>query len=199
MKKVIITALVAALAPWVAYAGGDKSGLTENKNVTLVSAQSSVDGKSDINEKLLEECIVSLPALSDLEAEVTSSAAYVKEINGDPNKNDFVKSYSAFIEINYMVHQQTLIIVTTSSIQGQEPVMKVFEKSIKQTKRFESNPTEGENFAGRSNRAYYFPTADAAIADVKKRAAIWLKQQAAVVCKPEKAQSSPTVVPKKGQ
>jgi len=195
MKKAIISAVVAALVPWAAFALSDK-GLTENKNVTLVSAQSSVDGKSDINEKLLEECIVSLPDLSDLEAEVTSQAAYVKEINGDPAKNDFVKSYSAIIEINYMLRQQTLIIVTTSSIQGQEPVMKVFEKSLRQTKRFESNPTEGENFAGRSNRSYYFPTADAAVGDVKKRAAIWLKQQSAVVCKGAKTPSAP-VTPKK--
>jgi hypothetical protein len=193
MRKLIIAALSLAILSAGVYAA-DRTGLTENKNVTLVSAQSSVDGKSDINEKLLEECIVSLPALGDLEAEVTSSAGYIKEINGDPNKNEFAKSYSAVIEINYMVHQQSLIIVTTSSIQGQEPVMKVFEKNLKQTKRFESNPSEGENFAGRSNRMYYFPTAEAAIADVKRRAAIWLKQQSAVVCK-----SQPAGGPKKGQ
>jgi hypothetical protein len=179
MKKAIIAAVSLMALSFAAYAGKD---VTENKNVTLVSAQSSVDGKSDINEKLLEECIVSLPGVNDLEAQVTSHAGYVKEINGDPNKNDFAKSYSAVIEINYMVHQQSLVIVTTSSIQGQEPVMKVFEKNLKETKRFESDPTEGETYAGRSNRVYYFPTADAAIADVKKRAAIWLKQQAAVVC-----------------
>jgi len=194
MKKVVFTALSLMAFSAGSFGATDKNN-TENKNITLVSAQSSVDGKSDINEKLLEECIVSLPALSDLEAEVSSSAGYLKEINGDPNKNDFAKSYTAVIEINYMVHQQSLIIVTTASVQGQEPVMKVFEKNIKQTKRFESNPTEGENYAGRSNRVYYFPTAEAAVSDVKRRAAIWLKQQAAVVCKPEN-RSQPA---KKGQ
>jgi hypothetical protein len=195
MNKVLFTAL--PLLAFAAYGFGatDRNGVTENKNVTVVQAQSTVDGKSDINERLLEECIVSLPGLGDLDAEVTSHAGYLKEINGDPNKNEFVKSYSAVIEINYMLHQQTVIIVTTSSIQGQEPVMKVFEKNIRQTKRFESNPSEGENFAGRSDRFYYFPTAEAAIADVKKRAAIWLKQQSAVVCGPE-AKSQPA---KKGQ
>ena len=181
MKRIISMMIITGLAVFGTYAG-DTRGATENKNVTLVSASSSVDGKSDINEKLLEECIVSLPSVNELEAEVTSSVAYVKEINGDPAKNDFVKMYSAVIEINYMLHQQSIIIVTTSSIQGQEPVMKVVDKTLRQSKTFESNPTEGENFAGRSDRRYYFPTAEAAIKDVKRRAAIWLKQQSAVIC-----------------
>jgi hypothetical protein len=181
MNKLIGMALIAALSAAFVFAG-DKAPLTENKNVTLVQAASSVDGKSDVSEKLLEECIVSLPRVQDLEAEVTSQVAYLKEINGDQNKNDFVKSYYAILEINYMLHQQSLIIVTTSSIQGQEPVMKVVEKTLRQSKRFESNPTEGEYFAGRSLRQYYFPTAESAIADVKQRAAIWLKQQYAVIC-----------------
>jgi hypothetical protein len=183
MKRIAGMLLIAALAA----AGADKAPLTENKNVTLVSAASTVDGKSEISEKLLEECIVSLPRVDDLDAEVTSQVAFLKEINGDPNKNDFVKSYHAVIEINYMLHQQSLIIVTTSSVQGQEPVMKVVEKTLRQSKLFESNPSEGDYFAGRSNRQYYFPTAEAAIADVKHRAAVWIKQQSAVVCKPHAA------------
>jgi hypothetical protein len=182
MKKYVLCITALSLTAVAAY-GGDPGMNTANKNITVVSTQSSAYGKSDVSEKLLEECIVSLPSTEDLDAEVTSSSAYVKEINGDPGKNEFVKMYSAVIEINYMLHQQSLIIVTTASIQGQEPVMKVVEKSLARTKRFESNPTEGGNYAGRSNRQYYFPTADAAIADAKKRAAIWLKQQSAVVCK----------------
>ncbi|MBN1128818.1 MAG: hypothetical protein JXA71_07520 [Chitinispirillaceae bacterium] len=181
MKKTLLILFAMLLIPAAAFSGS--GGTTDNKNITVVSTESKVDGKSEISEKLLEECIVSLPGVEDLEAEVTSSSAYVKEINGDPGKNEFVKMYSASIEINYMLHQQSLMIVTTASIQGQEPVMKVFEKSLARSKRFESNPTEGGNYAGRSNRQYYFPTAEAAIQDVKKRAAIWLKQQSAVVCK----------------
>lgn len=198
MKKVIFAALSLMAFSAGSFGATDRSPVTENKNVTVVEARSAVDGKSEISEKLLEECIVSLPGMNDLEAEVTSHAGYLKEINGNPNRNEFAKSYKAVIEINYMVHQQSLVIVTTSSVQGQEPVMKVFEKNIKQTKRFESNPTEGENFAGRSDRFYYFPTAEAAIADVKKRAAIWLKQQAAVVCT-KTEMSQPANIPQKGQ
>lgn len=181
MKKIVIMAFAVALAATSISAADPKS--SDNKNITVVSTQSTVDGKSQVSEKLLEECIVSLPSVQDLEAEVTSSSAYVKEINGDPKKNDWVKMYAASIEINYMLHQQSLIIVTTASVQGQEPVMKVVEKSLAQSKRFESNPTEGGHYAGRSDRQYYFPTAEAAIQDVKNRAAIWLKQQSAIVCK----------------
>jgi hypothetical protein len=182
MKKYVLLITALSLTAAAAF-GGDPITNAANKNITVVSAESKVDGKSEVSEKLLEECIVSLPGVDELEAEVTSSSAYVKEINGDPNKNEFVKMYSAVIEINYMLHQQSLYIVTTSSVQGQEPVMKTFEKSLARSKRFESNPTEGGNYAGRSNRQYYFPSAEAAIADAKKRAAIWLKQQSAVVCK----------------
>jgi hypothetical protein len=182
MNKLGLLALSLSLLGVNGYAV-DKNGATQNKNVTVVRAETSADGKSEISEKLLEECIVSLPRVEDLDAEVSSQSGYLKEINGDPAKNDFVKSYFAVIEINYMIHEQSLIIVTTASIQGQEPVMKVVEKNLKQSKRFESNPTEGEFFAGRSRRQYYFPTAEAAIKDVKQRAAIWLKQQSAVVCK----------------
>jgi hypothetical protein len=181
MKKTLLILFAMLLIPAAAFAGS--GGTADNKNITVVSTESKVDGKSEISEKLLEECIVSLPGVDDLDAEVTSSSAYVKEINGDPGKNEFVKMYSATIEINYMLHQQSLIIVTTSSVQGQEPVMKTVEKSLARSKRFEANPTEGGNYAGRSNRQYYFPTAEAAVQDVKKRAAIWLKQQSAVVCK----------------
>lgn len=185
MDKLIGIALIVSLTAAGGVYAADKAPLTENKNVTLVQAASTVDGKSEISEKLLEECIVSLPRVEDLDAEVTSQVAFMKEINGDPNKNDFVKSYHAVIEINYMLHQQSLIIVATSSIQGQEPVMKVVEKTLRQSMLFESNPSEGEYYAGRSLRQYYFPTAEAAVSDVKHRAAIWIKQQSAVVCKPQ--------------
>ena len=182
MKKYMILVIALSFLAAAAY-GGDPGSASQNKNITVVSTESKVDGKSEISEKLLEECIVSLPSVDELEAEVTSTSAYVKEINGDPDKNNWVKMFKAVIEINYMLHQQSLYIVTTASVQGQEPVMKVFEKSLARSKRFESNPTEGGYYAGRSNRQYFFPTAEAAVQDAKKRAAIWLKQQSAVVCK----------------
>ena len=156
---------------------------TENKNITLISTQSSADGKSEFRKELLEECIVSLPKVGDLDAEILSKTHYLKEVNGQKGKDSHMKTYSASMEINYLLYQKKLIIVTTSSVQGQEPVMKEVEGKIKKSKKFVSNSGDGDLYAGRSNRKYYFSSADKAISDVKKRAAIWLKGQYAVVCK----------------
>ncbi|MCX7727112.1 MAG: hypothetical protein N2053_09725 [Chitinispirillaceae bacterium] len=60
--------------------------------------------------------------------------------------------------------------------------MKVMDKSLKQTKVFTSDPSNGDIYAGRSRRQYYFSTAEAAAKDVKERAAAWIKQQQAVIC-----------------
>ncbi|MCX7727113.1 MAG: hypothetical protein N2053_09730, partial [Chitinispirillaceae bacterium] len=79
----------------------DKS--VSDKNITIIQSQTSADGKTNVSESLLEECIESLPDPSSLEPVITSEAKYLKEINGDPNKNDFVKTYTATLEINYML------------------------------------------------------------------------------------------------
>ncbi len=159
-------------------------GSTQNKNITVISGHATADGSSEVRERVLEECIVSLPKAEDLEAVVTSEPRYLKEINGNPEKNDFVKSYSAVIEINYILYQKVLFIVTVSSVPATEPNMKPMEKNIRQTKRFESNPANGDSYAGRSRREYYFSTPEGATSDARKQAQIWLKQQSAVICKP---------------
>ncbi len=158
--------------------------VTQNKNVTIITGQSSADGKSEVREQILEECIVSLPGPDNLEAVVQSQPLFLKEINGNPAQNDFVKTFSASIDINFMVYQKVLFIVTTSSVSGVEPTMKVMEKQIRHSRQFVSNPANGDIYAGRSRREYYFSTAEAATADARKQAQIWLKQQAPVVCKP---------------
>lgn len=180
--KTIITAIVSIIVP-LSLVAQTKEGTTENKNITIIHGESTADGKSEMREKILEECIVSLPNVDALSAEVSSQSTFVKEINGDPAKNDFVKAYTASIEVNYMLYQKVLIVVTTNSINGQEPVMKVMEKNTKQTKRFESVAAEGDLYGGRSHRQYYFSTPEGAIKDAKARAKIWLDQQAAVLCK----------------
>jgi hypothetical protein len=68
---------------------------------------------------------------------------------------------------------------------GQPAVMKEMQKTIRQTQRFESDPANGDLFAGRSKRQYYFSTREGAVNDARQKAAAWLKQQAAVVCRPE--------------
>jgi hypothetical protein len=179
MKISLLPLIITAIIPLYGFAG-EKT--TVNKNVTVIQAQSAADGKSQMAERLLEECIVALPNAGTLEPIVTSESQFLKEVNGDPSKNEFIKTYAASLEINYMIHQKVLIVVTTSSIQGQEPVMKVMEKTLQQTKQFVSNAADGDLYAGRSHRQYYFSTPEGAIKDVQNRAAAWIKQQSAVVC-----------------
>ena len=177
-------ALIAIAAMTLTVQGKTADTETQNKNITVIKAHSSADGKSDIREQVLEECIVSLPGTDALEAVVQSAPKYLKEINGDPAKNDFMKTFSASIEINYMVYQKVLFIVATSSVTGMEPTMKVMEKQIRHSIQFLSNASNGDIFAGRSLREYYFSTSEAAVADAKKQAQVWLKQQGPTVCKP---------------
>jgi len=178
------TAIAIALAVFAAQ-GKVSDTVTHNKNVTIITGQSAADGKSEVREQILEECIESLPGSDALEAVVQSQPLYLKEINGNPGQNDFVKTYSASIDINYMVYQKALFIVTTSSVSGVEPIMKVMEKRIRHSVQFGSNPVNGDIYAGRSRREYYFSSSEAAIADARKQAQVWLKQQSPVVCKPK--------------
>ena len=176
-----VTLLISLLAS-PGFSQDNQKSSTENKNVTIIHSTSTADGKSDISERILEECIVSLPKAGDLEPVIGSNSEYLKEINGEPAKNEFVKTYSATLDINYMLYQKVLVIVATSSAQGQEPVMKVMEKNLKQSKHFESNSANGDLFAGRSHRQYYFSTQSAAKDEVVKQASAWIRQQSSVVC-----------------
>ena len=163
----------------VSLADDEKS---TNKNVTVITGTSTADGKSTVTKEILEECIESLPNASSLEAQVSSKSEYLKGINGDLNRNEFVVTYTANIEINYMLYQKVLLIITTNSIQGKEPMTKIIEKRQKMSKRFESDPSQGDIYAGKSNRKYYYSSEEGAKKDALKRAAIWLKQQSAVIC-----------------
>ncbi|NLE02776.1 MAG: hypothetical protein GX640_23160 [Fibrobacter sp.] len=181
MNKIFCVTILAAILP-VGLLAERGSSESRDKNVTIIHGTSTADGKSEVGERILEECIISLPNINTLDPEITSANPFLKEVNGDPSRNEIVKTYSATLDINYMLYQKVLVVVTTNSIKGQEPVMKVMEKNLKQTKRFVSNPSEGDIFAGRSHRQYYFSSPEAAAADVKKRAAAWIKQQASVLC-----------------
>jgi hypothetical protein len=143
----------------------------------------TVDGKSTVEEKLLEECIVSLPSFKELEADVTARTEYLKEINGEAGKNDQIKVYTAAVKISYKVRQKILIIITQNSLDGTAPVTRTDERVImKETAPFESDPGEGNIFAGRSSRKYYYTSPDAAAENAKKRAQTWVAQQQNVLC-----------------
>ena len=94
-----------------------------SKKVTLISAVSSADGKSSMGTRLLEECIEKIPEGKLLSANVTAKPLFLKEINGEKNKNEFVTVYTATLDVNYMVHQKELIIITSNSVEKSEPLM----------------------------------------------------------------------------
>jgi len=163
---------------FAASAFAQKSG-----KLVVVQGASDVDGKSNVTEKLLEECIVALPSMKELEADVTASTEYLKEINGEAGKNDHVKVYTASVRVSYKVRQKLLIIITQNSLEGTAPVTRTEERIImKEAPPFTSDPGEGNIFAGRSNRRYYYTSPEAAGDNAKKRAQIWVSQQQNVLC-----------------
>ena len=82
MKKVILPLLLVTMG----IPDGFADSKSDDKNITIIQGQSTADGKSQVTERLLEECIGALPNPSSLEPIVNSSSEYLKEINGDPAK-----------------------------------------------------------------------------------------------------------------
>jgi hypothetical protein len=175
MNRIIMTAAAACLL----LAAG--AFAQSKQRVTVVGANAPAG--SNVTEKLLEECIVSLPPIKELEADVSTRSEYLKEINGEAGRNEHVKVYTATVTVSYQVREKVLIIVTTSSVEGQEPVVREEVRTVmRQTKPFESDIEGGDIFAGRSNRRYYYSSADKAAENAKKRAEVWIRQQQQVVC-----------------
>jgi hypothetical protein len=147
-----------------------------------VAGTSTADGGSEITREKVQHCIATLPDPDKLEALVSSEAVYARELNGESGRDEWIKSYTARLDISYLTREKDLIIVTTRSVQGQPPAFREVEKTLWHTQSFLSNDTEGDAYAGRSDRRYFFTSAESAIRDVKNRARIWVQQQAPAVC-----------------
>jgi|GEM_PF-685741 len=156
--------------------------LKEEKTVTVISADAKIDGKSDISRETVKDCIASLPDPAGLEPEVTSENLFLREINGEADKNEWVRVYHAKLEVNYLQTKKEMLVVTTRSVQGQEPVFKELDKSLRQVQSFVSDPSGADLFAGRSKRQYYFTKPEDAVKDVRDRAKAWINQHRSVIC-----------------
>jgi len=155
----------------------------KSEKKVILHGSANVDGNTNVEEKLLEECIVALPSMKELEADVSARTEYLKEINGEAGKNDHVKVYTASVRVSYKVKQKILIIITQNTVDASTPVTRTEERLImKETTAFTSDPGEGDIFAGRSNRKYYYSSPEAAADNAKKRAQIWVGQQQNVLC-----------------
>ena len=186
MQRHLAAILALNLAAGFATAADPAPGKVEKKTVTLINATGTADGSSEISREAVKECIVALPAADALEPEVTSDSRYLKEINGEAGKNDWMKVYTAKLAINYQVYKKDLLIVATKSVEGKEPTLREVEKRLPASKEFLSNPSDGDTYAGRSNRQYYYTKPEAAAKDVKERASVWLKQQKPLLCGDQK-------------
>jgi hypothetical protein len=187
--------LASALAPLLllgaahAASGGESTRTenknttrTENKTITVVNADVSADGSTTIAREKVRDCILALPDPDKVEPLVFSEAVFVQGLNGEKGRNEWIKSYSARLDVSYITRETDLLIVTTRSVNPQPPMFREVEKTLRHSESFVSNPAEGDAFGGRSDRRYYFTTAEGAVKDVKARARVWIGQQAPTVC-----------------
>lgn len=140
-------------------------------------------GASKIETQVIEECIQSLPQLSDLEAVVDAKSVYMKNINGDLKANHSVRTFNASVVVPYTVRRKVLLVVTTASIEGSEPTIQEVEGRFDESVAFRSNPENGDQFSGRELVLdYYFSKRELAAEDALRRASAWLKLQSSVMC-----------------
>ncbi|HIF95360.1 MAG TPA: hypothetical protein EYQ60_19920 [Myxococcales bacterium] len=172
------------LAVLISVGAGTAAAESERQTVTLINASSAADGQSQIKSQLIEECIQSLPNASDLEAIVDVKSKYMKNIGGDITVNHSVKTYTAVVNVTYVLRQKQMLIVTTSSIEHSEPVLEAVVGRFDRTKQFRSNAENGDECAGMGLvPECYFSSEPRAADDAMKRAKAWLKQKRPVMCK----------------
>ena len=89
-----------------------------------------------------------------------STSRFLKNINGNPEDNRSVRTYSAVVEVPYVIRQKTLVVVTTNSVERSEPVFREVNGRFDRSIRFASNPENGDMYAGRELvKEYFFSTA----------------------------------------
>ncbi len=179
-SPLLIASALATLGTLSAFA--EPTTTRTEKNVTFISAETSADGRSEIAREKMLDCIQSLPNPEKLQAQVSSQSVFVQGVNGEAGRNEWIKSYTARLDVTYLTKEKELIIVTTRNVNGQPPVIREVEKVLRHTETFTSNSTEGDAYGGRSDRQYHFTSAASAIKDVRERASVWINQQEAGVC-----------------
>ena len=164
-----------------------QESLNINKKVFHIKVKDSsgTNGETKLYRELLDECYSDIPDVDAVIGDISSTTYFLKGINQVPNevlKNDWVRDYSATVEVNYMLRQTVLIIATTKSIEGKEPIFQKVHKKQKRTKRFESRHENGDSYGGRSKRRYFHSNEKSALKDARRQAKRWLSQQEAVMC-----------------
>jgi len=163
--------------------------IAQDKTITIIKVKANTkdNGKITIYKEILDECITNIPEIDNIQADYISETKFVKGINYDHNEDkllikDFVKIYTATVEVNYMLRQTQVLIVSTKSIKGNPPEFKKMYKKQKRTKRFKSRHQNGNTYGGRSKRFYFHNKYEDAQKDARRQAKIWLSSQKAVMC-----------------
>jgi hypothetical protein len=142
-------------------------------------------GSSQIEKEVIEECIMQIPSLGELRPVADSTSRFLKNINGKVDDNRSVRTYSAVVEVPYVIRQKTLVVVTTPSIERSEPAFREVTGRFDRTIRFASNSENGDMFAGRDLvKEYFFSTEQKAADDAMRRARAWTEQKQSILCEP---------------
>ncbi len=187
MKQASIHHVLALVAVLTAAAGSAVAEEPRKSIATIVATESPADGTSQIHTEVLEECIMTLPTLEQLQPVTDARSEFLKAINGDIENNASTRTFSATVSVTYSLYQKKLVVVTANTVEKSEPVLREVDGRFDQSVVFESNPENGDSFAGRDLvKEYYFSTPEGAAADAMRKAEAWIKQKQALLCGPDK-------------
>lgn len=176
-RSLVCAVAMAVLLPLPLLARAD-----ERKLVTIVGADDP-EGGAQIESEILEECIARLPPPEAVEPVVDAESVYLKSIGGDDSRHGSVRTWHASIELSYVVRQRKAVIVVANTVESSEPVIRELTGEFDRVVRFESNPENGDRWAGQGLvKQYYFSTPEGAAADVRQRAEAWLRQKRGALC-----------------
>ncbi len=171
--------LLFALTLGVSAAAAARDG----KVITVVDAAGRGVGTSQIEADIISECISMLPSEAELAPVVEAKSVFLKNIGGDIERNESVRTYHATIDLSYVIYQRQLVVVTMNTVEKSDPLIKEVDRRFEREMHFESNPENGDQWSGRELvKDYYYSTPEAAVDDVLRRARAWLKQKRSVMC-----------------
>lgn len=160
-----------------------------NKTITIVNITDTTgnSGELQIMKEKLDDCLWKIPDIKNIEGIYTAKPMFAKGINDDGRDGvgpkGWIKLYTATVKVPYVIVQRYLILVAVKSPIPKDPIFKEINKRFRHVETFTSVQGNGDHFAGRSKRFYYFSTKEQAIEDAKKQARVWLKEQSVVMCK----------------
>jgi hypothetical protein len=158
-------------------------GKDKNQKITIVNVVDTGKAEVVIDYRLLCSCVESMPDPDSLEGILSSDNEFVKGINGDPINNAWVRKYSAMLELPYMIQERELMTIAIKSLDAKDPMLKELKKLKFSSRLFLSDSRNGDSFAGRSNRQYYFSTPELAMEDVRNKAKVWIQNRKNILCK----------------